>query len=128
MYHAIKEILRQRDVEGDAPDDFWVQDDGAGPYIARWDAAKLGAIPTADEIAATVVPAPVWEVRPLLVVERMKAAGIFDAAMEIIDAQDRYTQERWVKCISVKSDDAQVRAIIVAAGGDPDAILAPEGS
>ena len=35
--------------------DYRVQDDGAGPYIAHWDEAKLGTRPTQEELDAVDV-------------------------------------------------------------------------
>lgn len=44
--------------------DFTLQDDGAGPYIKSWNAAKLGAQPTQAQLAATQPAADLQAARP----------------------------------------------------------------
>lgn len=126
MYGALEAILQARGIVAESPQDFRVQDDGEGPYLAYWDARKLGAEPTAGEIAAVVVPPATSEVRKLLVVDRLNAAGLFDAAMTALDAQPRLIRERWLAATVIASDDAHVRGLIAGIGGNPDAILAKE--
>ena len=50
LLDQIRAILAQRGgVAG--PNDVVVQDDGTGPYIARWNSDRVGARPTAAELA-----------------------------------------------------------------------------
>lgn len=68
----------------------------------------------------------VWDVRKLLVVDRLNEAGLFDAAMAALDAQPRLVRERWAAAQVLASNDQQVRGMVASIGGDPDAILARE--
>lgn len=65
------------------------------------------------------------EVRKLLIVDRLDAGGLLDAAMQAL-ASDPKAKFRWDAAVSVRSDDAQVRALLAAIGADPDEYLAPE--
>ena len=50
----VRALLIRRGITADEDKDFRLQDnsDGAGPFIAEWDAAKLGAQPTKAELDA----------------------------------------------------------------------------
>jgi hypothetical protein len=48
-------ILKHLYPNADPLRDYRVQDDGAGPYIAEWDEAKLGPRPTQEELDAVDV-------------------------------------------------------------------------
>lgn len=67
-----------------------------------------------------------WEVRKLLIIDRLYEVGLLDAALAALAQQDTYTQKRWDAAVVIASDDLIARALIQAVGGDPDAILAAE--
>jgi len=60
-----------------------------------------------------------------LIVERLQAAGLLEAARAALDAADLYTRERWNTREAIYADDAQAHALLIAAGADPAAILRP---
>lgn len=55
MNHKIEAVLKARAVVGDPVQDYRIQDDGYGPYIAHWNEAKLGPRPTQEELDAVDV-------------------------------------------------------------------------
>lgn len=59
----------------------------------------------------------------LTIVDRLYAAGKFDAAMAAL-AQNAYQLERWRSAIEISKDDPQVRGLLIAVGANPDEILA----
>lgn len=74
-----------------------------------------------------------WQVTKLTVVDRLADAGLLRAAMTAIKADDPAAsmtdeevalRERWRAASTIRSDDPQVRAVLVSAGADPDEILA----
>lgn len=67
-----------------------------------------------------------WEVRKLLIIDRLSAAGLFDAAMAALGGPGALAYERWSAASVIDSDDAEVRGLLSAIGGDPDTILALE--
>lgn len=86
---------------------------------------------TADEIAArkaleVAALAMPYEVRKLLVIDRLQASGFFTKAMAALGAPGSLTYERWQAAQSIASDDPEVRALLAAVGADPDSILARE--
>ena len=60
-----------------------------------------------------------------LIVDRLQAAGLLEAARAALDAADLYTRERWNTRDAVYADDAPAVALLAAIGADPAAILAP---
>ncbi len=92
----------------------WTED-----VIARWAAWK----------AANASPPEVpdrWEVRKMLVVERLIAAGKAGPLRALLDGLPDALRLRWDTATMIASDDADVRAAITALSEDPDEILAIE--
>jgi len=79
---------------------------------ARIDAWQIadGATVAAGDVAATVVP----------ITEMTGRARV----KQLLEADD-YLRDRWDAATELRSDDAQVRGVLEAAGVDPDVILAP---
>ena len=69
-------------------------------------------------------PAAPYEVSKLAIVDRLEVAGLRAAAKAAL-AQDGLRQDRWDNSVAIRSDDADVRALLTAIGADPDVILAP---
>jgi hypothetical protein len=61
-----------------------------------------------------------------LVVDRLQAAGKFEAAWAALDDADLYRSERWNTRDAVFADDAAAIAPLQGIGTDPDEILALE--
>lgn len=104
---------------GDASDTSTWRIDFAPEATARQRADAQGILDGIDPDA----PAPHF-VPKLAVVDRLCAAGLFDAAMAVLDAQPRLVRERWQAASEIRSDDVEARALLKAAGADPDVILA----
>lgn len=79
-------------------------------------------------IATAAAPVPVerWEVRKLLIIDRLVACGCFAAAMAALGGPGSILYERWAAAQAIGSDDAQVITLLTAIGADPAAILAAE--
>lgn len=88
--------------------------------LAAWDAWIAEITPPPEP------PAARWEVRKLLVLDRLVVAGHFDAAMVALGGPGQIAYERWSAAQTLASDDAQVIALLEAIGADPEAILAAE--
>lgn len=93
---------------------------------AFWTAELVGA--WRATVAAASAPAPVdrWEVRKLLIIDRLVAAGRFGAAMAALGGPGSLLYERWAAAVAIGSDDAQVITLLTAIGADPAVILAAE--
>lgn len=86
----------------------------------RWEASP--------EPAPEPPPPPTrWDVRKLLIIDRLSAAGLFSAAMSALGGPGALAYERWSAAAVIDSDDAEVRGLLTAIGADPDAILSMEG-
>lgn len=85
------------------------------------------AKPSWDDILANGdAPAPRRIVPRRVIVDRLHAAGLLDAAKQALSS-DSYKQERWYALETGPfADDADTIALLRAIGADPDAILAPE--
>jgi hypothetical protein len=70
-------------------------------------------------------PSPPRLVAKRLIIDRLQTAGKLAAARSALNAQDIYTQERWNVRSEIYADDETARALLLAIGADPDAILAP---
>lgn len=116
--------------------DYAVADAGAGPYLARWDAAALGPPPTAEQVAA-VTPGQVRAARGawvscLAFISRIgpeKQAAVYAASN--VDPSVGLLVFRLTAATEINAADPQVVAgitALVAAGvltqGDADALLA----
>ncbi|CDX49242.1 hypothetical protein MPL1032_10277 [Mesorhizobium plurifarium] len=60
-----------------------------------------------------------------VIVDRLQAAGLLEAAKVAIDAADLYTQERWNTRMDIFANDPTALALLASIGGDPDVIFAP---
>ena len=69
-------------------------------------------------------PAPVRYIAKLDIIDRLEAAGKFDAAMSALASTTAYKQARWNTATQIASDDPDVTAMLTAIGADPTTILA----
>lgn len=90
-------------------------------------------IASLDELVAVLRAAnvpPYHCVSPYRIVRRLEAAGLAAQALAIIDApQNAVLKARFYTLAGaggIPADDPDAIALVVAAGGDPAAILAPE--
>ena len=60
------------------------------------------------------------------IIDRLNDVGLLDAAFAALEAQDRYSQERWNSREAIYSDDPTAVALLQSIGADPAAILAPD--
>lgn len=60
-----------------------------------------------------------------VIVDRLQAAGLLDAARAALDAADLYTRERWNTRDAIYTDDETAIALLAAIGADASAVLAP---
>ncbi len=67
----------------------------------------------------------VYEISKVTVIDRLEAAGKFDAVLAILQA-NTLQYERWQAVTTIKSDNAEVLAVLGAVGADVAIILAPE--
>ena len=109
--------------------DYCVHDDGDGPYLKTWDAAKLGPRPSEQELAALaaafVEPLARRLIAKSMIVDRLQEVQKLAAARAALDAADLYTRERWNTRDAIYSDDETAIALLTAIGADPAVILAP---
>ncbi len=97
------------------------------PY---WKAAEFDS--ESDLIAhlRTLNAPPYHAVTAYRIVRRLEAAGVAAQALAIIDAPENAVLKAWFYTIDssggVPADDTDARALIAAAGADPDIILSPE--
>jgi hypothetical protein len=87
----------------------------------------------AAEEAAYVPPAQRWDVPKLLVIDRLRAAGLLrvaymalrlEAPVADLTDDELALRERWNAARDIGSDDADAVAFFTAIGGDAAAILA----
>ena len=88
--------------------------------MARWAAWKAANAPPPPEVPDR------WEVRKMLVVERLIAAGKAGPLRALLDGLPDALRLRWDTATMIASDDSDVRAAVAALGEDPDQILAIE--
>lgn len=62
----------------------------------------------------------------LVLIERLAAAGLFEAALAALKA-DPLQYERWQASQIVDPENPEVRGLLAAIGGDVETLLAPEG-
>lgn len=60
-----------------------------------------------------------------VIIDRLHAAGLLDAARNALDSAPLYTRERWNARDAIYADDPESIAFLRAVGADPDVILAP---
>lgn len=71
--------------------------------------------------------APYHSVTPYRIVRRLEAAGVAAQAVAVLEAPENAVLKwRFTTLAGVPADDPDARALIVAAGADPEVILAPE--
>lgn len=106
-----------------------------GPIYARPQPGVSGLSFLEDDDPRVIVALDrgVWELRPLLIIERLEAypdplGQGRDMSLVALTAlkQDTKAYERWVAARTISSSDAQVRGLFNSLGIDPDAILARE--
>lgn len=79
-----------------------------------------------EVLRAANVP-PYHAVTPYRIVRRLEAAGVAAQAIAVLEApQNAVLRWRFTTLAGVPADDPDARALIAAAGADPDEILAPE--
>jgi hypothetical protein len=87
----------------------------------------------AAEEAAYVAPPKRWDVPKLLVIDRLRAAGLLrlaymalqlDTPVANLTDDELALRERWNAARDLGSDDADARAFFSAIGADADVILA----
>lgn len=77
-------------------------------------------------LRAAGVP-PYHSVTPYRIVRRLEAAGVAAQAIAVLEApENAVLRWRFTTLAGVPADDVDARALIIAAGADPDEILAPE--
>lgn len=77
-------------------------------------------------LRAANVP-PYHAVTPYRIVRRLEAAGVAAQAIAVLEAPaNAVLRWRFTTLAGVPADDPDARALIAAAGADPDEILAPE--
>lgn len=70
------------------------------------------------------VPASIRVLVPKrLIIERLHAAGLLEAARAALDVADLYTRERWNTRDAIYADDESAIALLDAIGADSNAIL-----
>lgn len=122
---------------------FWiVGDDDARAYSSRAQAYvpidqapedRITRIASMDELIevlrAANVP-PYHSVSPYRIVRRLEAAGLSQRALAVLEApQNAVLKARFYTLAGVggiSADDPDAIALVIAAGGDPAEILAPE--
>lgn len=88
--------------------------------IAEWEAEGNTIDP------APAPPPPERRLVPKrVIVDRLHAAGLLEAAKAAIDGADLYTQERWNSRTDIYADDPTALGLLEAIGGDPEVIFAP---
>lgn len=88
--------------------------DEINPFVEN----EAGIVPEVFDPAAIQPRIP-----KLLLIDRLQAAGQFEAARTAL-AADPLTYERWQASQSVDPQNAQVRGLIEAIGGDVETLLA----
>lgn len=89
-----------------------------------WDGAGF-APPPADDRPVGAAPDVARLVPKLLVVRRMRARGTLGRVLALLDADPLDKAEWDAAGALVPAADARMRAMIAAAGDDPDAVLRP---
>lgn len=98
-----------------------------GKVRTGYEIVEQGGVPVMvlQLIDAPIAPTPRRAVRKLLIVDRLIAAGLAEAAAAGF-AQQPVAKMRWDAATDVWADDADVIGFLTAIGADPDVILAPE--
>jgi hypothetical protein len=121
LYMLIKDNVVQSNVHADSPADlpqgFVAVEralDGPAPIGYIWKGEALSAPPPIRSLVLKSV-----------MVDRLHAAGLLEAARTALDGASLYDRERWNTRDSVYSDDPTTIALLTAIGADPAVILAP---
>jgi hypothetical protein len=101
--------------------------------ITLADPDRLTRIDSTDSLKqvlrASNVP-PYHSVSPYRIVRRLEAAGLAQQALDVIEAPDNAVLKARFYTLAgvggIPADDPDAVALVLAAGGDPDVILAPE--
>lgn len=106
-------------------------------YVPSDDATYLawiasGNVPTVIDTEANLIDVlrranvpPCNAVSTLAMVERLEAAGKLQAFDAELASRGQYAQSSWSVATALFADDQEIRALLLAAGADPNAILAP---
>ena len=118
MYHAIKYLF-----PGIADSEFSLQDDGAGPYVERWDRPEPK--PTPEQLAAVVVPPDVPQVVSKFQAKAaLHGAGLLaqvEAIMADVDTP-MFTRLAWQDAQEFRRASPTVAAMAQALGLDAAAL------
>jgi hypothetical protein len=114
MYDKIKQLF-----PGIADSEFKLQDDGQGPYIARWDREEPQ--PTAQDLAAVVVPPAVpaevtMRQARLALAAAGKLAAVDAAISSLSEPQKSAAQIEWEYSAAVRRTQPLVLALAPAIG------------
>ncbi|SDA39021.1 hypothetical protein [Mesorhizobium qingshengii] len=60
-----------------------------------------------------------------VIIDRLQAAGLLEAAKTEIDSADLYTQERWNARTDIYANDPTALQMLQSIGGDPATIFGP---
>lgn len=118
MYRAIKHLF-----PGIADGEFLLQDDGAGPYVARW--SRPEAKPTPEQIAAVVVPPAVPQVVSKFQAKAaLRGAGLLDQVETMMadPAADPLARLAWAEAQEFRRTSPTVAAMAGALGLDDAAL------
>lgn len=100
-----------------------------GRVLPLTDTERQQRVIDQDQAAAA---AAAWEVPKLLLVERLRDAGLLrlaavalklDAPLDKITDAELALRERWMAASVLASNDADVRLFLAAIGGKPDQLL-----
>lgn len=110
MFGAIAQILTARGKPIRPLVDFEIRDDGAGPYIASWNTAVLGAQPTAQELAAVSAPAADAATKTVVAERELAMRGLKALAIAVHKRlkssvpADSVTAQQWEAAIRAEWD------------------------
>jgi hypothetical protein len=88
------------------------------------DEQKVAAKAVVEQFDQSLVHEPRLILKSVIV-DRLHRKNLLLAAFETMNAQDIYTQQRWLTRNAIYADDPTAVAFLRAIGADPDEILAP---
>lgn len=105
-------------------------DEGYQNFLA--DGSLPTRIASMDELIAVLRAAnvaPYHTVSSYRIVRRLEEGGYASAALQVIDApENAILKARFYTLGTIPADDPDAIAMVIAAGADPDVILAPDSS
>ncbi|MER8806016.1 hypothetical protein [Mesorhizobium australicum] len=121
---------------------FWIVAGDESQFWSSAAAAYVDALPDRAAVTCISSESELWDVlrehfpdglpieeRPprlvpkRVIIDRLQASGLLDAAKAAIDAADLYTQERWNSRTDIFATDPTALAMLLAIGGDPAVIF-----